>query len=84
MFVSKYLYAEEDEGNYMLPKAQPGRTFFKNFFRYRLNGFKTDFPDKKTKQNTFCICECLSQSECKRATAIKTPCLLLSKINPVC
>lgn len=69
MFVSKYLYAEEDEGDNMLPKAQPGRTFFKSLVCYRLNGFKTNLPDEKHSS----ISERMSQNECKRATDIKTP-----------
>lgn len=69
MFVSKYLYAEEDEGDNMLPKAQPGRTFFKSLVCYSLNGFKTNLPDGKHSS----ISEYMSQNKCKRATAIKTP-----------
>lgn len=69
MFVSKYLYAEEDEGDNMLPKAQPARTFFKSLVRYCLNGFQTNLPDEKHSSSR----ECVSQPECKRATAIKTP-----------
>lgn len=53
----------------MLPKAQPGRTFFKSLVCYRLNGFKTNLPDEKHSS----ISERMSQNECKRATAIKTP-----------
>lgn len=45
MFVFKYPYAEEDEGDNMLPKAQPGQTVFSSFVC--LNGFKTNLPDKE-------------------------------------
>lgn len=69
MFVFKCLNAEEDEGNNMLPKAQPSWTFFKSLVGCSLNGFKTNLPEEKHSS----ISECMSQNKCKRATAIKTP-----------
>lgn len=79
MFVSKYLYAEEDEGNYMLPKAQPGRTFFKNFFRYRLNGFKTDLPDKKHNKTLFAFVNVCPKTSANVPQPLKRPVSFCSK-----
>lgn len=50
VFMSKYLNAEEDEGNNMLPKAQ-GQTLFNSFARCNLNGCKTNLPGGKTLQH---------------------------------
>lgn len=80
MFVSKYLYAEEDEGDNMLPKAQPGRTFFKSLVCYRLKGFKTNLPDEKHSA----LVNVCPKTSANVPQPLKRPMSPLSKINPDC
>lgn len=51
VFMPKYLHVEEDEGDNMLPKAQPGQTLFNSLACHHLNGCKTNLPGGKTMQH---------------------------------